>query len=162
MKYVELGAKVVGGCCGNTPEHVAAIVKRSEEAIRDQLIVDQVPVTSRETILDLFSGKKIDTQPAFSGLIHITAEGLTGRRTCLSMRSIKTRARWRGPPPAHSSEAACPRQSRHWICWSKQRQLAHRLIFARTGNMSFPRVAKPLFSSTKFITPEIGDNFEGS
>lgn len=26
-KYVELGAKIVGGCCGNTPEHVAAIVK---------------------------------------------------------------------------------------------------------------------------------------
>lgn len=26
-KYVELGARVVGGCCGNTPEHVAAIVK---------------------------------------------------------------------------------------------------------------------------------------
>ena len=25
--YVELGARVVGGCCGNTPEHVAAIVK---------------------------------------------------------------------------------------------------------------------------------------
>ena len=27
LKYVQLGAKVVGGCCGNTPEHVAAIVK---------------------------------------------------------------------------------------------------------------------------------------
>ena len=26
-KYAELGAKVVGGCCGNTPEHIAAIVK---------------------------------------------------------------------------------------------------------------------------------------
>src|SRR5690349_7213068 len=26
-KYVEMGAKVVGGCCGNTPEHIAAIVK---------------------------------------------------------------------------------------------------------------------------------------
>ena len=26
-KYVELGAKVVGGCCGSTPEHVAAIAK---------------------------------------------------------------------------------------------------------------------------------------
>jgi len=25
-KYVALGAKVVGGCCGNTPEHIAAIV----------------------------------------------------------------------------------------------------------------------------------------
>jgi homocysteine S-methyltransferase len=27
LKYVELGARVVGGCCGNTPEHIAAIVK---------------------------------------------------------------------------------------------------------------------------------------
>lgn len=26
-KYVALGAKIVGGCCGNTPGHVAAIVK---------------------------------------------------------------------------------------------------------------------------------------
>src|SRR5512138_448656 len=26
-KYIELGARVVGGCCGNTPEHVAAIAK---------------------------------------------------------------------------------------------------------------------------------------
>ena len=26
-KYVELGAKVIGGCCGNTPEHIAAIAK---------------------------------------------------------------------------------------------------------------------------------------
>jgi 5-methyltetrahydrofolate--homocysteine methyltransferase len=25
--YVELGARIVGGCCGNTPEHVAAIVR---------------------------------------------------------------------------------------------------------------------------------------
>jgi len=27
QRYVELGAKVVGGCCGNTPEHIAAVVK---------------------------------------------------------------------------------------------------------------------------------------
>ncbi len=32
-KYVELGAKVVGGCCGNTPEHIAAIVKAVKEVI---------------------------------------------------------------------------------------------------------------------------------
>src|SRR5689334_13714711 len=30
----------------------------------------------REEILSLLSGQKIDTVPAFSGLIHITAEGL--------------------------------------------------------------------------------------
>jgi 5-methyltetrahydrofolate--homocysteine methyltransferase len=27
LKYVALGAKVVGGCCGNMPEHIAAIAK---------------------------------------------------------------------------------------------------------------------------------------
>ncbi|MBM3124406.1 MAG: methionine synthase [Chloroflexi bacterium] len=31
-KYVELGARVVGGCCGNTAEHIAAIV----EAVKSQ------------------------------------------------------------------------------------------------------------------------------
>jgi len=35
-KYVELGARVVGGCCGNTPDHVAAIVRA----------VKQQPVTT--------------------------------------------------------------------------------------------------------------------
>ena len=29
-KYVTLGARVVGGCCGSTPEHVAAIVKAAK------------------------------------------------------------------------------------------------------------------------------------
>ena len=35
LKYVDLGAKVVGGCCGNTPEHVAAIVK----AVKKQSVI---------------------------------------------------------------------------------------------------------------------------
>jgi hypothetical protein len=30
----------------------------------------------RQEILDLLSGKKISSKPSFSGLIHITAEGL--------------------------------------------------------------------------------------
>lgn len=29
-KYATLGARVVGGCCGNTPEHIAAIAKAFE------------------------------------------------------------------------------------------------------------------------------------
>ena len=41
-------------------------------------------MTHRKEILDLFSGKKIDTQPAFSGLIHVTAEGLQSEGTRLS------------------------------------------------------------------------------
>jgi 5-methyltetrahydrofolate--homocysteine methyltransferase len=27
LRFIGMGAKVIGGCCGNTPEHVAAIVK---------------------------------------------------------------------------------------------------------------------------------------
>jgi [methyl-Co(III) methanol-specific corrinoid protein]:coenzyme M methyltransferase len=34
----------------------------------------------REKILDLLSGKKVDSPPAFSGLIHVTAEGLESER----------------------------------------------------------------------------------
>jgi methionine synthase I (cobalamin-dependent) len=26
-RFAALGARVVGGCCGNTPEHIAAIAK---------------------------------------------------------------------------------------------------------------------------------------
>ena len=37
-KYLELGAKVVGGCCGNTPEHVAAIVKAVKSNHRVEVI----------------------------------------------------------------------------------------------------------------------------
>jgi 5-methyltetrahydrofolate--homocysteine methyltransferase len=33
-KYVELGARVVGGCCGNSPAHVAAIAK----AVKNQVV----------------------------------------------------------------------------------------------------------------------------
>src|SRR5215211_7977637 len=37
LKYVELGARVVGGCCGNTPAHVAAIAK----AIKKQSVISE-------------------------------------------------------------------------------------------------------------------------
>src|SRR5215211_7477263 len=43
----------------------------------------QAAVTGRNTILDLFSGQKIDTQPAFSGLIHVTLEGVQVERLTL-------------------------------------------------------------------------------
>jgi len=35
QKYVDLGARVVGGCCGNTPEHIAAIVR----AVKKQSVI---------------------------------------------------------------------------------------------------------------------------
>lgn len=35
LKYVQLGARVVGGCCGNTAEHVAAIAR----AVKKQSVI---------------------------------------------------------------------------------------------------------------------------
>ncbi|MBN2258284.1 MAG: homocysteine S-methyltransferase family protein [Anaerolineaceae bacterium] len=32
VRYKEMGAQVVGGCCGNTPEHVSAIARALKEA----------------------------------------------------------------------------------------------------------------------------------
>lgn len=45
----------------------------------------------REEILSLLSGQKIDSQPVFSGLIHVTAEGLA--REGLGFNEIHTDAR---------------------------------------------------------------------
>jgi homocysteine S-methyltransferase len=28
QRYIALGARVVGGCCGSTPEHIAAIAQQ--------------------------------------------------------------------------------------------------------------------------------------
>jgi 5-methyltetrahydrofolate--homocysteine methyltransferase len=36
LKYVGMGARVIGGCCGNTPEHVGAISR----AVRDKNTTD--------------------------------------------------------------------------------------------------------------------------
>lgn len=38
QRYVEMGARVVGGCCGNTPEHIAAIAKtvKQQSAVNAQ------------------------------------------------------------------------------------------------------------------------------
>jgi 5-methyltetrahydrofolate--homocysteine methyltransferase len=35
QKYIDLGARVVGGCCGNTPEHIAAIGR----AVKKQSVI---------------------------------------------------------------------------------------------------------------------------
>jgi 5-methyltetrahydrofolate--homocysteine methyltransferase len=31
---IKVGVKIIGGCCGTTPEHIAAIKKVSEEFVR--------------------------------------------------------------------------------------------------------------------------------
>ncbi|HSL31391.1 MAG TPA: uroporphyrinogen decarboxylase family protein [Anaerolineales bacterium] len=116
-------------------------------------------MTSRQTILDLLSGKTIDSQPAFSGLIHVTAEGLRSEGISL--------------PEAHTDATKMARASASTFKLSglpsavapldmcvEAEAIGASIDFRHNGDSAFPRVTKPLFPSVKFITSEIGDSFE--
>ena len=116
-------------------------------------------MTSRQTILDVLSGKQINPQPAFSGLIHITAEGLQNEGLSLHevhkdprnlARAAASTFKWSGIP-----SAVAPLDM-----MVEAEAIGSSIDFRETGEPAFPRTIKPLFPSTKFITSEIGDSFE--
>jgi methionine synthase I (cobalamin-dependent)/5,10-methylenetetrahydrofolate reductase len=67
MKIVEAGAKIVGGCCGTTPEHIKAISKRLYEAkykvstaVKEKKeVVDTVPYSANSFKEKLDRGEKV-------------------------------------------------------------------------------------------------------
>jgi [methyl-Co(III) methanol-specific corrinoid protein]:coenzyme M methyltransferase len=119
----------------------------------------ETPVTSRKAILDLLSGEKIDTQPAFSGLIHITAEGL--QHEGLTLQEAHQEARKMARAAASTfrlsglTSAVAPLDM-----VVEAEAIGATIDFRQNGEYTFPRVSKPLFPSTRFITGEIGDSFE--
>ena len=104
----------------------------------------------REKILDLLSGKKIDSQPVFSGLIHITAEGLEREGLVLhevhhdSNKMAKAAASTfrltRMPSAALPLDLCAPAEA-----------LGTTLNFYEDGEYQFPQPAKALFASTKYL-----------
>ena len=113
----------------------------------------------RQEILDLLLGKKLSNTPAFSGLIHVTAEGVQSEGISL--------------PDAHTDAARMARASASTFKLSglpsavapldmcvEAEAIGSEIDFRENVEDGFPRVTKPLFPSTKFITSEIGDSFE--
>jgi len=104
----------------------------------------------REEILDLLSGKKIDRQLSFSGLIHITAEGL--EREGLSLHEAHHDANKMAKAAASTfrltgmPSAALPLD----LC-APAEALGAILNFYEGGTNQFPQPAKPLFASTKYL-----------
>ncbi|NBI29619.1 bifunctional homocysteine S-methyltransferase/methylenetetrahydrofolate reductase [Chengkuizengella marina] len=45
LRFAKLGAKIIGGCCGTTPEHIAAIT----DALKSFDPLDYIPYTSKAT-----------------------------------------------------------------------------------------------------------------
>ena len=114
----------------------------------------------RETILDLLSGKKIDTQPVFSGLIHITAEGLEREGLALHethhdadkmARAAMSTFKLTGMP-----SVALPLD----LC-APAEALGAELKFYEGGDyIQFPQITKAIVNSTKEITAEIEGKFD--
>jgi [methyl-Co(III) methanol-specific corrinoid protein]:coenzyme M methyltransferase len=107
-------------------------------------------MTDRQTILDLLSGEKIQTQPAFSGLIHITTEGLQNEGLTLykahhdAQKMAKAAAstfRLAGLP-----SAALPLD----LC-APAEALGAELNFYEGMENQFPQPTKPLFNSTTYL-----------
>jgi [methyl-Co(III) methanol-specific corrinoid protein]:coenzyme M methyltransferase len=105
----------------------------------------------REDILSLLSGRKIGRVPAFSGLIHITAEGLHGAGLTLhevhhdAQKLAKAAAgtyRLTGMP-----SAALPLD----LC-APAEALGAELNYYENSGCQFPQPAKSLFASTKYLT----------
>lgn len=104
----------------------------------------------RNEILSLLSGKKTDIIPAFSGLIHVTAEGLASEGLTLQevhhdagkmARAAASTFKLTGMP-----SAALPLD----LC-SPAEALGAELIFYNDEEMQFPQVRKLLFQSSREI-----------
>lgn len=105
----------------------------------------------RDQILSLLAGQKIETIPAFSGLIHVTADGLAHEGISLqeSHHNAKNLAkaaastfRLTGMP-----SAALPLD----LC-APAEALGATLKYYEDNENQFPQPAKALFGSTKYLT----------
>src|SRR5262245_53771076 len=106
--------------------------------------------TMRAEILDLLSCKKIDNRPAFSGLIHITTEGLEHEGLILHevhkdanqmAKAAASTLRLTGMP-----SAALPLD----LC-APAEALGAVLNYYEGRDDQFPQPAKPLFASTTYL-----------
>ena len=114
-------------------------------------------MSRREDFLDLLSGKKLDHRPVFSGLIHITTEGLKHEGLILhethkdAQKMAKAAAstfRLTGMP-----SAALPLD----LC-APAEALGSVLNYYDGREDQFPQPAKPLFASTKYLNSAYCEN----
>ena len=114
----------------------------------------------REKILDLLSGKKIDTQPAFSGLIHVTAEGIQSEG--LIFHEIHKDAQMMARGAASTFKlSGLPSVVVPLDMYVEAEALGAEINFRENREFEFPQVKKAgLFESVKDLTTEITNNTE--
>jgi [methyl-Co(III) methanol-specific corrinoid protein]:coenzyme M methyltransferase len=102
----------------------------------------------REKILDLISGKKINEQPAFSGLIHITEEGLN--QEGLSLHEIHRDAKKMAKAAGSTFKlTGMPSATLPLDLCSPAEMLGAELNYFEGGEFMFPQVKRALVESVK-------------
>jgi len=111
----------------------------------------------REDILSLLSGQKIDIVPAFSGLIHVTAEGLERER--LSLHDVHHDAGKMARAAASTHKlTGIPSATLPLDLCAPAEVLGAELNFYEGGEYRFPQPAKILFASTKYLNRAYFEN----
>ena len=108
-------------------------------------------MTSRTAILELFAGKKLDIQPAFSGLIHVTAEGLNSEG--LVFHEVHEDAFRMARAAASTFKlSGFPSAVAPLDMYVEAEALGAQINFHKNGGFSFPQIARPIFASTKYLS----------
>lgn len=104
----------------------------------------------RQKILDLLSGKKINEQPAFSGLIHITEEGL--QKEELVFHEIHKAAKKMAKAAASTFKlTGMPSATLPLDLCSPAEMLGAELNYFEGGELMFPQVRRALVESVKEV-----------
>jgi len=105
----------------------------------------------REEILSLFQGNRNSSPPAFSGLIHITAEGLQGEG--LVFHEIHKDAQKMARASASTFKlSGLPSAVAPLDMYVEAEALGATIDFVEKREYVFPQIAKALFASTKNLT----------
>lgn len=104
----------------------------------------------RGKILSLLSGQKMDVVPAFSGLIHVTVEGL--QREGLVWHEVHRNAQKMAQAAAGTFKlTGLPSATLPLDLCAPAEALGAELNFYEDGRLQFPQVKKVLFESTRDI-----------
>ena len=104
----------------------------------------------REKILSLLSGQKVDSVPAFSGLIHVTAEGL--EREGLKLHEVhRDEEKMARAAASTFKQTGMPSATLPLDLCATAEALGAELNFYEDGRLQFPQVRKVIFQNTKEI-----------
>ncbi len=116
-------------------------------------------MSSRADILSLLNGNKLESPPAFSGLIHVTEDGL--KQESLYLHEIHKQAEKMAKAAANTFKlTGMPSATLPLDLCAPAEMLGAELNYFEGGELMFPQVKKVLFENIKDLTTEITENTE--